>query len=87
MNIMDALKKAYDKWQCIEQNDNDIGMLMFSKGDLLSFALYYHQSQVNNVVLDGVNHDEQLPTSTSFIKCTKCGIEYNTRFMSKCLCG
>jgi hypothetical protein len=30
---------------------------------------------------------EQLPKSTSFIKCKKCGGEYNTRFMSKCLCG
>mgnify|MGYP003641668170 CR=1 FL=1 len=57
---MNALKKAYDKWQCIEKNDNDIGMLMFSRGDLLSFAEYYHQSQVNNVVLDAVikcNHN------------------------------
>ena len=52
--IMDALKKVYDKWQCIEENDNDVGMLMFSKGDLLSFAKYYHQSKVNDVVLDAV---------------------------------
>ena len=73
---MDALKKAYDKWQCIDENNNDIGMLMFSRGDLLSFAEYYHQSKVNNVVLDTVIkcgsdfHDESLK---QFGSCSDCG--------------
>lgn len=52
---MKEVRQAYDKWQCIEKEDDDIGMLIFSKNDLLNFAKYYHQSKVNNVVLDDVS--------------------------------
>jgi len=43
---MKEVKQAYDKWQCIEKEDDDIGMLIFSKNDLLNFAKYYHQSKI-----------------------------------------
>lgn len=73
---MDEIKKAYDKWQCIENNDNDIGMLMFSKGDLFRFAEYYHQSQVNNVVSDGVikcdHPKDKQKWKMDWIVCEKC---------------
>ena len=51
------LEKTYNKWQCTDIEEkyiNNIEPTQFTKSELFSFAEYYHQSKVNNGVLDDV---------------------------------
>ena len=51
------LEKAYNKWQCTDIEEkyiNNIEPTQFTKSELFSFAEFYHQSKVNNGVLDDV---------------------------------
>lgn len=53
------LEKAYNKWQCTDIEEkyiNNIEPTQFTKSELFSFAEFYHQSKVNNGVLDDVNY-------------------------------
>ena len=51
------LEKTYNKWQCADIEEkyiNNIEPTQFTKSELFSFAEFYHQSLVNNGVLDDV---------------------------------
>jgi hypothetical protein len=55
------LEKTYNKWQCTDIEEkyiNNIELTQFTKSELFSFAEFYHQTKINNGVLDDVIKNE-----------------------------
>ena len=72
------LEKAYNKWQCTDIEEkyiNNIEPTQFTKSELFSFAEFYHQSKVNNGVLDDVSNT--LPDHVVKFRLEELEMKYN----------